>query len=259
MTATEPSAPPSAGPSVGALLAAARAERGLSVEDVSATTRIRATLIREIEADRFEPCGGIAYARGHVRNIAAVVGLDPGTAVATFDRDHADPERLVPLHDTLPDVVDRRAPNWWAAAAVAMGIVTVLAAVSVVRGGSDAPSDVVAADTPAAASTPAASKPAAPPPARPVAAAGVSVQLRVTGVKSWVRVTDGSRRTLFEGQLTTGQGPVFTDARQISVLLGNAGAVQLVVNGRNLGPAGGLGEVKRVVFGPGDPAAPAQG
>ena len=258
MTETDPAGSTGA-TTVGALLAAARAERGLAVEDVSAATRIRATVIREIEADRFAACGGTVYARGHVRSIATTVGLDPAATVAVFDRDHDDPERVVALHATLPDAPDeRRAPNWWGAAAVALAIVTVLAGASVLGGDNSRP-DTVAADSPSA--TPVASRPAVKPPPRPatVAAAGVTVQLRVTGVKSWVRITDGARQTLFEGQLTTGQVQTFSHARQISVLLGNAGAVQLVVNGRNLGPAGGLGEVKRVVFGPGDPAAPAQG
>ena len=47
---------------LGAALAAAREQRGLSVEDVAAATRIRATIIRAIEADDFAACGGAVYA-----------------------------------------------------------------------------------------------------------------------------------------------------------------------------------------------------
>ena len=44
--------------------------------DVSERTRIRATVMREIEADNFSHCGGDVYARGHLRSIATAVGLD---------------------------------------------------------------------------------------------------------------------------------------------------------------------------------------
>ena len=71
--------------SVGESLAQARQQRGLSVEDVSAATRIRGTLIRAIEADEFGPCGGAVYARGHIRSIARVVGADPTPLVAEYD------------------------------------------------------------------------------------------------------------------------------------------------------------------------------
>ncbi|MBW8821870.1 MAG: helix-turn-helix domain-containing protein, partial [Streptomyces sp.] len=43
---------------LGAALRRAREAAGLSVEDVSADTRIRATLVRDLEADRFTSSGG---------------------------------------------------------------------------------------------------------------------------------------------------------------------------------------------------------
>ena len=43
---------------VGETLSRVRHERGLSVEDITAATRIRAGLIRSIEIDDFTPCGG---------------------------------------------------------------------------------------------------------------------------------------------------------------------------------------------------------
>ena len=74
--------------SVGEDLARAREARGMSVEDVSSATRIRAGLIRAIEADDFGPCGGAVYARGHLRAIARVIGIDPEPLVRDYDRTH---------------------------------------------------------------------------------------------------------------------------------------------------------------------------
>ena len=40
-------------------------------------------------------------------------------------------------------------------------------------------------------------------------------------------------------------------------MIGNAGAVSLFVNGRNLGEPGSGGQVVKVTFGPGDPTTTA--
>ncbi|MGB9377580.1 MAG: RodZ domain-containing protein [Mycobacteriales bacterium] len=75
-------------PSVGAMLRAGRERQGLSVNDVAERTRIRSTLVREIESDNFFGCGDTFFARGHVRSIALTVGVDPGVALAEFDAAH---------------------------------------------------------------------------------------------------------------------------------------------------------------------------
>ena len=70
---------------VGADLATARSSRGLTVDDISDATSIRAAVVAAIEADDFAPSGGPAYARGHVRAIARFLGLDSASIVAAFD------------------------------------------------------------------------------------------------------------------------------------------------------------------------------
>lgn len=77
--------------SIGATLADARQEAGLTVADVSARTRIREGLIRAIEQDEFESCGGDFYARGHIRAIAGVVGTDPRPLIVEYDAAHRPP------------------------------------------------------------------------------------------------------------------------------------------------------------------------
>ncbi|MEY9857263.1 transcriptional regulator with XRE-family HTH domain [Catenulispora sp. GAS73] len=67
---------------VGRRLSLARQHAGLSIEDVVAATRIRPGMLREIEAGEFVHCGGDVYARGHVRAIARVVGIDPEPLLA---------------------------------------------------------------------------------------------------------------------------------------------------------------------------------
>jgi cytoskeleton protein RodZ len=63
--------------SLGSMISKARKDAGLSIDDLSAATNIRGTLLREMEANNFSQCGGETYARGHLRNIAIKLNADP--------------------------------------------------------------------------------------------------------------------------------------------------------------------------------------
>src|ERR1700739_4516091 len=80
-----------AGVSIGDTLADARRRAGLTVAQVSRETRIRESIIRDIEQDHFSACGGDFYARGHIRSIAGVVGTDPGPLISAYDAEHGPP------------------------------------------------------------------------------------------------------------------------------------------------------------------------
>lgn len=251
----------------GALLAAARIERGLTVEDVAARTCIRPGLLRAIEADDFAPCGATVYARGHVRNTAVALGLDPAEALARFDGARgavAEPQGARALETHQPEVrrrQERRGPHWTAAMAVTTAVVAVLAVVAVVTpeddagpaGGTEAAAAVPTAAPTAPVPTPAA-RPAAPRPA-PAAArpAGVLVRLRVTGAQSWVRVRDAADRTVVEQVLAGGTVTEFRDPRRLTLRIGNPAAVVLQVNGVKVRLPGDPRQPVTVVYGPGDP------
>ena len=74
--------------SVGDSLAQARSQAGLTIAQVSQRTCIRETIVRGIERDDFSACGGDFYARGHIRSIARVVGLDPDQLIHEYDAAH---------------------------------------------------------------------------------------------------------------------------------------------------------------------------
>ena len=79
---------------------------------------------------------------------------------------------------------------------------------------------------------------------------GVSVTLKGVNGLSWVAVSDSSGATLFSGRIRQGEEQTFQDDQLIYLVLGNAGALELIVNGENLGTAGAVGEVVRLEFGP---------
>src|SRR2546423_3815038 len=99
------------------------------------------------------------------------------------------------------------------------------------------------------------SAPPAPSPAPTNAVAilpqsGVHVRVRLVGGRSWLHVTGSNGQVLFEGILNKGAQRDFADTRRIRMTIGNAGAVDLIVNGHDLGLAGGSGQVVPKSFGP---------
>jgi len=74
-----------ADPSMGDWLRREREERGLSLADITAKTRIHARYLRAIEDDRFDLLPGGILRRSFLRQYAEQVGLVSATVVALFD------------------------------------------------------------------------------------------------------------------------------------------------------------------------------
>jgi cytoskeleton protein RodZ len=273
--------------SIGQTLSAARVAAGLSVDDVSAKSRLRATVIRAIEADDFAPCGGDFYARGHIRTYAAIVGADAAALVAEYDATVGAADEP-PLSGQLIDTgasggigrsADRRSPRWGATAAgVALVLIIVVVSVNllgkhkttphnqaagVVPAVSPTPSTSTAApvssapglSTPTASPsvTPVASQPVVSPPTSAVADAGVQIVLKATTSKCWVLASSSDGAVLYQGILGPGESKTFADPQKISLKLGNAPATDLTVNGVDIGTPPSKGSVTSISFGPGNP------
>ncbi len=95
---------------IGETLAQARRQAGLTLAQVSKQTRIRETIIRNIEANDFSDCGGDFYARGHIRAIAKAVGTDPEPLIQDYDIDHraTGPMATVSLDELLASSAPQR-------------------------------------------------------------------------------------------------------------------------------------------------------
>ncbi|HZC61601.1 MAG TPA: helix-turn-helix domain-containing protein [Streptosporangiaceae bacterium] len=96
--------------SIGETLAEARHQSGLSVAQVSEQTRIRPPIIRSIEADDYEACGGDFYARGDIRSIAEVVGTDAEPLIHEYDQAHRAPGPVAAT--SLDELLERSRPQW---------------------------------------------------------------------------------------------------------------------------------------------------
>ena len=232
-------------------LAQARETAGLTVEQISALTNIRVAVIKDLENNSVEICGGIAYARGHIRTIAKVLNQKTPKSIS-FDADLIVAEIEAAQSEDGRKIIERLAENNVAdkpkekkrmkfrtlasisAAVLSIGFVAQVAInnVSNIDVDTSQISTTRKSFQNEAASTPA------------------GVNLVVTGIsgKSWIGLTNANGEQVFNGQISSGQVATFTDPQLIKAVIGNAGAVKLNLNGSDLGVAGAEGEVVRLDF-----------
>jgi cytoskeletal protein RodZ len=232
-------------------LAQAREAAGLTVEQISALTNIRAAVIKDLEMNSVEICGGIAYARGHIRTITKVLNQKTPKSVS-FDADLIVAEIEAAQGEDGRKIIDRLAENNVAdkprekrrikfrtlasisAAVLSIGFVAQVAISNVSNIDVDTSQITTTRKSfqNEAASTPA------------------GVNLVVTGIsgKSWIGLTNANGEQVFNGQISSGQVATFNDPQLIKAVIGNAGAVKLNLNGSDLGVAGAEGEVVRLDF-----------
>ena len=67
------------------MLQAARLASGLSVDELSKKTLVRTGILKDLENYDCTSCGGVAYARGHLRNIAKELRIDSKELIADFE------------------------------------------------------------------------------------------------------------------------------------------------------------------------------
>ncbi|WP_151479306.1 RodZ domain-containing protein [Streptomyces albicerus] len=76
----------------------------------------------------------------------------------------------------------------------------------------------------------------------------VMVLISGEGGQSWVSAKDANGRLLFDGVLKRGETKTFTDKERIDLVLGDASAVQLVVNGKKIQNDSLPGQVERLTY-----------
>lgn len=254
-------------PSVGNVLQKARTAAGLTVEQVSASTRVRVPIVQAIEEDDFSRCGGDVYARGHIRTLARSVGIDPEPLVGQYDAEHGgrpSPTPAAPLFEAERIRPERRRPNWTAAMVAAIVAVIGFVGFTMFNGADEEGGDKRIAEGPAPEKTtsePSTKKPADPKPDpsdSAIAAAPadkVTVKLSAVEDKSWISAKSPNGRLIFDGLLLKGESKTFQDDEQIDFILGNAGVIDIFVNGKQVDEDFKPGQVERPSYTKGDPEA----
>jgi cytoskeletal protein RodZ len=242
------------GVSIGDTLAAEREQAGLTLAQVSHQTRIRETIIRNIEHDDFSACGGDFYARGHIRSIARAAGADPEPLIREYDSLYGAPAAVNATDVFEPSapirMTRRRGPNWSAAMAVALALIVGFVVYHLVSGSG------VARQTARPSGATHVTKPsAAPSPAAPQAASHTVVIRLAAREACWVDLTTRSGKTIFSGVIQPGASARWVAYRAVSLRLGNPGGVTLTVNGAPAGPPAGTNQPVTLNFRPGGKGA----
>ncbi|MEU6312577.1 RodZ domain-containing protein [Streptomyces sp. NPDC047014] len=257
-------------PSIGTALKKARIAAGLTVDEVSSTTRVRIPIVHAIEEDDFTRCGGDVYARGHIRTLARAVDLDPGPLVESYDAAHGGrpaPTPAAPMFEAERIRPERQRPNWTAAMVAAIVAVIGFVGFTAFSGGGETEkrpmAEGSASPKPAPKQTvakPPAQVPQAPQTPKPsdsaIAAAPkdlVTVVLTADTGESWISAKASTGRLLFDGTLVQGESKTFTDKESVDLVLGDAGVVKLFVNGKEIKDDFRPGQVERLTYTKEDP------
>lgn len=249
--------------SLGERFRSAREARGLTLSEVSEQIRIRSVYLAAIEEENWGAIGAPVYARGFIRTYARFLGLDGEAAIASSAvLTSSVPSSGPPSEEELAIArgSERRGSTaWllWAAGGVALLLIGLViynffimatnasvvatppsVAAAIAPSPSASPSAALSASTtsPQPGNSPSASPTAS---ATPIPGAG---QLQVAvHATSWIRIEmDG--KIVLEGTFPAGTTRVLYGKKAV-VRVGNAGGVELDVNGVSIGSLGQDGVV----------------
>ena len=243
--------------SLGSMITQARKSAGLSIDDLSASTNIRSSLLREMESDSFHNCGGETYARGHIRNIATKLGVDPLIFIAAFEEEQMHTDRsmkdLLVENSVMRQPEEARKVSWKVLATISVASLFVVGLAQIIISNTasvEIPAPI-ASTTPSESASPSTEATEPTPTEEATVSTGTGVQLIISAerAKSWLFVSDASGRTLFSGQISRGTTKTFNTDVSLNVKIGNAGGVDLTVNGKEVDSIGADGEVVSVSYG----------
>ena len=221
--------------SIGDTLAEARRQAGLTISQVSQQTRIRESIVRAIEQGDFSPCGGDFYARGHIRSIAEVVGVDPVPLVREYDEEHPPGSmRASQIFEPATPIKIREPRNLHLGrilavallAVIGFGVYHVVSTKSTTQPAANAAATVRPVATPKAKVT-----------TKPVTHKATTPKnetiIKLTAITDcWVGFNSPTGQSLYQGTIPAGQTMTWDEKHSVSMVIGNPPGVKLTVNGK---------------------------
>ncbi len=235
---------------IGPLVAAARHRARLSIDTLSERTRIRPHVLESIEVDDFGPCGGDFYARGHLRTLARVFGLDPEELVGLYDDRYAQAEieaRQVFEAELATGIgggvsATSSGPRWSLLAACVLALALVWGSAKIFG---DTPQELVS-PAPGVADT--AGLAQGQPTAEPKTTLA-PLRVIATGASPQVVVRDRDGRILWAGRLARGREQQVIGLAPFEVTASNGKAVRVTLLGKPRGTVGPTSAAESKQFG----------
>ena len=246
---------------LGSTIRDAREAARISLESLSDSTSIRIGLLTEMENNNFSHCGGDTYARGHLRNIANRIGLNPQILLDLYNDQHSTEKRAIQdllVENNIMQVPrEKKTISWKVPALVSVTILFVIASVQIVTSNQDSsptPAPSVSASksaeptpAPTESSTPTPPPTQSPAPAVTSKSGPVELTLVASRGNSYIHiVVDGSQAE--KGSMFQGESKTFKGKKVISIYLSNPAGLDLTLNGKQLAPLGGQNEEVRRTF-----------
>ncbi len=245
--------------SLGERFRAAREQRGLTLSDVAEQVRIRSVYLAAIEEDNWKAIGAPVYIRGFLRTYARFLGLDPEEAVSQFNAGEGTSPGPVAAPSKASSFDMRPqggslAPLIWVAGIIALALIGFVIYLAVTPPRTTQQLAATAGAQPTAPSlasgtatqmpmSPGAAGSRAPSPSPLPQTRTLAIHLTAP---SWLRVTvDGN--VSIEGTFPAGTTKSF-HGKNALVRVGNAGGVEITVDGKAVGKLGGTGDVAEKSF-----------
>ena len=233
--------------------------RGVSLDEISAATRISTRFLEAIENDQWDRLPGGVFNRGFIRSIARFLGLDEDSLVAEYALGNSNvpppqPARTIPLPNHMPR-------NWRPALTAAAVIIALVVGgiLGVRRYGDDAWAwvqaryqSVRAAEKPTASQNSGAPYSAAvaansaPATAGDPAAAMLTLKLQASKPTSAKISADG--KIVFDGAVQPGDSRQFAARDHFEVWAADSSAVAFDLNGQTQPAAGTPGQPESVTL-----------
>ena len=234
---------------LGSTIRDAREAARLSIDALSESTSIRIGLLLEIEQNNFSNCGGDTYARGHLRNIAAKIGINPQVFIDLYNEEYSTEHRaiqdLLLENNVLQVPREEKKISWKVPAGFSLAILLVIGVVQIVISNQSSDIPVSTPSTKASASpTEAVTEPSASPSVR---TEPLTLTIAATRGNSFIDiVVDGEH--VSKGSMFQGEKKSFTGQTAISIYFSNPAGLDVTLNGKALAPLGGQNEEVRRTF-----------
>lgn len=248
---------------LGDALKAAREEQGFSLDEVEEAIHIRRHVLESLEKNEFKKFASPVIIRGLIRNYAKFLNLDPIEALTLYDGNGVVPvkgQRLTPngIEFMNLSMAPRPIVSWDFLVGIllfllVMGGFGYVTYTTVIQpnltptptktpgpGGLDDDAALLLPTvTPLPTNTPTPLPPTETP--TPIIYGGVTVELQIKQ-PSWIQILVDDAKA-FEGILQPGESKNWTGQSRVAIRAGNAGGVEVIVNGTNRGVMGGEGQV----------------
>ena len=257
-----------------------REMRGVTLEEISAATRIATRFLKAIENEEWDQLPGGVFNRGFVRAVARYLGLDEENTVAEYTLAVGD-RPSEPVWTGSPPMVTPEQPwlAWIIAAVVLLALLyggwfgtrrllawrtarraaqtSTLSAESS-PASTDAPQQTAEPSPPENSGTPpdvqgATSGPSGVPTdsassALPISPANDLLELKIEADKDTKVVVVADKDVVFDGTMKVGENHFFSAADHFQVSAKDAGVLRLVLNGKTLAPIGPPGHSGKVTL-----------